>query len=322
MARIVITDCDHDTIEPEQRAAAAAGVELVLADCADEDDVIAAGAGADGLIVQYAPITARVLESLPRLKVVSRYGVGVDNIDLDAAEAQDVLVCNVPDYGTEDVSDHAVALALALLRGIPQLDRRLRQGDHDVTAVKPLHRFQGRTFGVIGLGRIGVATAVKARALGFEVVAHDPSVTEPPEPLRGTELLSFEDMLRRSHVLSLNVPLTPATRHLIDADALSLMRPDAIVVNTCRGGVVDTQALADALEGGRILGAALDVVEGEPLTPPHRLFDLLNVVITPHAGWYSEESFTELKHKAAENAVAGVLGRAPHHVVSPTTPSG
>lgn len=322
MARIVITDCDHDTIEPERRAAAAAGVELVLADCADEDDVVAAGAGADGLIVQYAPVTARVLEALPVLKVVSRYGVGVDNIDLDAAGARGVLVCNVPDYGTEDVSDHAVALALALLRGIPQLDRRLRRGDHDVTAVKPLHRFRGRTFGVVGLGRIGLATAVKARALGFEVLAHDPSATQAPEPLRGTELLSLEDLLRRSDVLSLHVPLTPATRHLVDAAALSLMRPDAIVVNTCRGGVVDTRALVDALERGRILGAALDVVEGEPLTPPHPLFDLPNVVITPHAGWYSEESFTELKQKAAENAVAGVLGTTPHHVVSTPTPGG
>jgi D-3-phosphoglycerate dehydrogenase len=322
MARIVITDCDHDTIEPEQRAAAAAGVELVLADCADEDDVIAAGAGADGLIVQYAPVTARVLEALPALKVVSRYGVGVDTIDVDAAQARGVLVCNVPDYGTEDVSDHAVALALALLRGIPQLDRGLRRGVHDVTVVKPLHRFRGRTFGVVGLGRIGLATALKARALGFDVVAHDSAATEVPEPLRGAELLSLEDMLPRAHVLSLHIPLTPGTHHLIDAGALSLMRPDSVLVNTCRGGVVDTEALADAIERGQILGAALDVVENEPLEPTRRLFDLLNVVITPHAGWYSEESFTELKQRTAENAVAGVLGTTPHHVVTATAHTG
>jgi D-3-phosphoglycerate dehydrogenase len=308
MARIVITDCDHDTIEPERRVAAAAGVELVLADCRNEDDVIEAGAGADGLIVQYAPVTARVLDALPALKVVSRYGVGVDTIDVDAAQAHGVLVRNVPDYGTEDVSDHAVALTLALLRGIPQLDRGLRRGVHDIAAVKPLHRLRGRTLGVVGLGRIGIATACKARALGFEIVAHDPAATEIPEPLRGAELLTLEAILGRADVLSLHAPLTPATRHLLNADTLSLMRPGSILVNTSRGGLVDTEALADALERGQILGAALDVVENEPLVPPHRLFDLPNVVITPHAGWYSEESFTELKQRAAENAVAGVLG--------------
>jgi D-3-phosphoglycerate dehydrogenase len=192
----------------------------------------------------------------------------------------------------------------------------MRRDEHDLTPVKPLHRLRGRSFGVVGMGGIGLATAVKARALGFHVLAHDPATTTLPETLRDAELLPLEDLLRRSDVLSLHVPLTPATRHLLDADALALMRPHAVVVNTCRGPVVDTEALVDALEGGRILGAALDVVEGEPLRPPHRLFDLPNVVLTPHAGWYSEESFTELKRRTAENAVAAVLGRTPRHIVA------
>lgn len=315
MARIVITDCDHDSIEPEQRAAAEAGVELTLANCADEDDVIRAGADADGLIVQYAPVTAAVLDALPKLRVISRYGVGVDTIDVDAAHDRGVLVCNVPDYGTEDVSDHAIALALAVLRGIPQLDRRMRQGAHDVAAVKPLHRLHGRTFGVVGLGRIGVATARKARALGFEIIAHDPVVDTVPDDLRGAELLDLDDLLRRADVLSLHVPLIDATHHLVNARTLSLMKPESVVVNTCRGAVIDTEALADALERGQILGAALDVTEPEPLPPSHRLYELLNVVITPHAGWYSEESFTELKRRAAENAIDGALGKTPRDVV-------
>lgn len=316
MARIVITDCDHDTIEPEQRAAADAGVELSLASCTDEAAVIKAAAEADGLIVQYAPITAAVLDALPKLRVVSRYGVGVDTIDVDAAHARGVLISNVPDYGTEDVSDHAIALALALLRGIPQLDRRIRQGAYDIAAVKPLHRLRGRTFGVVGLGRIGVATASKARALGFEVIAHDPMVDTVPEQLRGVELLALDDLLRRADVLSLHVPLTAATHHLINADRLSLMHSESVVVNTCRGGVIDTEALADAVTHGQILGAALDVVENEPLEPAHRLYQLPNVVLTPHVGWYSEESFTELKLRAAENAIAGCLGKTPRNVVA------
>jgi D-3-phosphoglycerate dehydrogenase len=322
VARIVITDCDHGTIEPERRAAADAGVQLTLANCADEDSVIRAAAKADGLIVQYAPITAGVLAALPKLRVISRYGVGVDTIDVDAAHARGVLVSNVPDYGTEDVSDHAIALALALLRGIPQLDRRMRGGDHAIDAVKPLHRLRGRVFGVVGVGRIGAATAGKARALGFEVIAHDPVVDSLPEHLRGIPLLPLEDLLCRADVVSLHVPLTAATRHLINADTLSLLRAESVVVNTCRGGVVDTEALADAAACGQILGAALDVVEDEPLRQGHRLYELPNIVLTPHVGWYSEESFTELKRRAAENAIAGCLGRTPHDVVPAGTRNG
>jgi D-3-phosphoglycerate dehydrogenase len=322
VAHIVITDCDHGTIEPELRAAAEAGVELTLANCADEDSVIQAAAEADGLIVQYAPITARVLEALPKLRVISRYGVGVDTIDVDAAHARGVLISNVPDYGTEDVSDHAIALALALLRGIPQLDRRMRTGAYDIAAVKPLHRLRGRVFGVGGLGRIGAATAGKARALGFEVIAHDPVVDSPPDSLRGIPLLPLDDLLRRADVISLHVPLTAATHHLIDASKLSLLHAGAVVVNTSRGGVVDTRALTDALARGQILGAALDVVEGEPLRPGHRLYELPNVVLTPHVGWYSEESFTELKRRAAENAIVGCQGRTPHDVVPANTRNG
>lgn len=322
MTRIVITDCDHGTIETEQQAAADAGVELTLANCADEQAVIEAAADADGVIVQYAPITASVLDALPKLAVVSRYGVGVDTVDLAAAHARGVTVCNVPDYGTEDVSDHAIALAVSLLRGIPQLDRRMRQGAYDLDPVKPLHRLRGRTFGVVGLGRIGAATARKARALGFEIVAYDPVVDTAPEGLDGMELLGLEDLLRRVDVLSLHAPLIASTHHLLNADTLALMHRESIVVNTSRGGLIDTEALTDALERGQILGAALDVVENEPLEPSHRLYDLPNVVITPHAGWYSEESFAELKRRAAENAIAGALGQRPRNVVAPSPAMG
>ncbi|MCL2585648.1 MAG: C-terminal binding protein [Streptosporangiales bacterium] len=317
MTRIVIADCDHGTVETERRAAAEAGVDIIQANCVTEDDVIRAAAGAAGVIVQYAPVTARVLDALPDLRVVSRYGVGVDTVDVGAAHARGVLVCNVPDYGTEDVSDHAIGLAVSVLRGIPRLDRGLRQGSADLNPVKPLHRFRGRVFGIVGLGRIGVATGVKARALGFEVVAHDPVVTAVPEELSGAGLLSLEDLLRRADVVSLHVPLNDATRHLIGARTLGLMKAGAIVVNTCRGGVIDTEALADALEDGRLLGAALDVTEPEPLPPSHRLYGLPNVVLTPHAGWYSEESFTELKQRAAGNAIDGALGKTPRNVVTP-----
>lgn len=316
MARIVITDCDHGTIATEQEAAAEAGVDLTLAHCTDEQSVIEAAAGADGILVQYAPVTAAVLDALPHLVVVSRYGVGVDTIDVAAAQVRGVTVCNVPDSGTEDVADHAIALAVSLLRGIPQLDRRMRHGEYDLAPVKPLHRLRGRTFGVLGLGLIGAATARRARALGFDVVGYDPAVETAPDGLEGMHLLGLEDLLLRADVLSLHAPLMASTHHLLNADTLALMRPESVVVNTSRGGLVDTDALADAIERGTIHGAALDVTEVEPLPISHRLYDLSNVVLTPHAGWYSEESFTELKRRTAENAIAVVLGRTPRNVVA------
>ncbi|MFD5428659.1 C-terminal binding protein [Streptomyces sp. NPDC127084] len=306
---IVITDCDHGSIEPERQIAREAGVRLVAARCTDEDSVISAGRQADGLIVQYAPVTARVLDALPRLRVVSRYGVGVDTIDVDAARAHGVRVCHVPDYCTEEVSDHAIAMALAMLRGLPLLDRQMRAGETGFDMVKPVHRFRDQIFGVVGLGRIGQATAAKAQSLGFDVVAYARSLRTPPVGLYGIELIGLDALLRRADVVSLHVPLVPATRHLINAEKLVLLRPQAVLVNTSRGGLVDTEALMDAVQQRRIRGAALDVFEEDPLPGEDRLRSLPGVLLTPHVGWYSEKSFLLLKQQAAENAIAVCLDR-------------
>lgn len=317
MKRIVITDCDYETIAPELQVAEEAGVELVRAYCTDEDQVIAAGQRADGLVVQYAPITARVLDALPGLKVISRYGVGVDTIDVNAAAERGITVCNVPDYGVEEVSDHAIALALTVLRGISELDRRMRTGHSDISAVKPLHRIRGRVFGCVGLGRIGAATARKALGLGFTVVAHDPVLTSADalEGLSAVKLVSLDDLLAQADVVSLHLPLTPQTRRLFNAERFGAMKSNAVLINTCRGGVVDTAALVQALNDGLIRGAGLDVFEEEPLPKDHPLFDLPNVVVTPHAAWYSEESFEELKRRTVMNAVDACLGRRPENVL-------
>ncbi|UUL77396.1 hypothetical protein NG819_07995 [Pseudarthrobacter sp. Fe7] len=193
MPRILITDYEFESISQEQAVADANGVELVRANCRTEDDVIEAAAEVDGLIVQYAPITERVLKGLPRLKAVSRYGVGVDTVDVQAATECGVVVSNVPDYGVEDVSDHAVALALTLARGIPDLDRGIRDGENVLDSVKPLRRFSSQTFGVIGLGLIGAATAAKAKALGFRALGYDPLHTPGTTTKEGIQVVTFDE---------------------------------------------------------------------------------------------------------------------------------
>ncbi|MET0304101.1 MAG: C-terminal binding protein [Microbacteriaceae bacterium] len=315
--RIVIVDTDHEDTRPEQAVAEAAGIELAVERAVTEDDVLRVAAEADGIIAQYAPITRRVLEGLPRLKVVGRYGVGVDTVDVEAATERGVLVTNVPDYGTEDVSDHAIALAMTVSRATARLDRGLRAGRHDIVPVKPLHRTRDRAFGVLGLGAIGTATALKARGIGFDVRGYDPAFEPGTTTPAGIPAVSFDELLESVEVLSVHVPLNRHTHHLLGAEALGRMRPTASVINTSRGGVIDTAALVDAIRGGRLRGAGLDVFETEHLEADDPLLTLDEVVLTPHVAWYSEESYVELKRRIAENVVAVITGGETANLVNP-----
>lgn len=316
---VLITDCDHDTFDAEIAVARAAGVELRLAQARTAEELVAAAAGAAGLVVQYAEISARVMDALPGLRVVSRYGVGVDSVDVGAAAARGITVCNVPDYGTEAVSDHAIALALAAARGVARLDRGVRAGRFDLQAVRPIGQVRGSVFGVVGVGRIGHATALKARGLGYEVLGYDVLAPDDRGELREVTLAPLEEVLRRSDVVSLHTPLTAETHHLIGGRELALMKPTAVLVNTSRGGVVDTDALVAALGDGRLRAAGIDVHEEEPVPVGHPLTRLENVVLTPHLAWYTEESYTELKRRTLENAVDAIAGRVPRNVVTEET---
>jgi D-3-phosphoglycerate dehydrogenase / 2-oxoglutarate reductase len=299
---VVITDCDHPDVEIERRIFAAAGIEVHQASCRTEDDVLAAGTGAAALLVQYAPVSARVLAGLPALRVVGRYGTGLDPIDLPAAAARGVGVVCVPDYSIQEVSDHAIALALALCRQVVAYSNAVRAGRWDLRVGGRVRRLSAMRFGVIGLGRIGQAVARKAAALGFDVVGYD--VVQPQDA--GAPLVSLEELLGTSDVVSLHLPLSAQTRHLMDASRLALMRPSAVLVNTSRGGVVDQAALGAAITRGRLAGAALDVLDPEP---PGRADPLVlsdRVIITPHVAFYSEESLAELKRRAAEGIVSAL----------------
>lgn len=315
--RILTTECDHDTFDAEQAVADAAGAELVVAQAFDDDTLVANCADADAILVQYAQITAEVMDRLPRLKAIGRYGVGVDSVDVAAATARGIAVCNVPDYGTEAVSDHAIAMALAVARGIPRLDRGVRAGSFDLVAVRPLYQTRERVFGVLGLGRIGAATARKAAGLGYEVIGYDSAAPEGATEYHGVRVVSLEELLRRSQVLSVHTPLTDETRGLVGPAEIATMRSDAIIVNTARGGIVDNDALVDALREGRLAGAAIDCHTTEPIPAEDPLTSFDNVVLTPHLAWYSEESYVELKRRTIANVVDVVAGRHPRDILNP-----
>ena len=313
---MVITDCDHGDIAEERAVLDPAAVDLRLAGCRTEEDVVREGAGAAVLINQYAPITARVLDALPSVRLVVRYGVGVDNVDVAAATRRRVWVANVPDYGTEEVADHTLALALGLLRGVARLDRSVRDGRWSYKDARPLRRLRTLTFGVVGCGAIGTAVAARARAFQMRVVGCDVRPGRPA-PDSGLAAVTFAELLGTADVVSLHASLDERSAGLIDAGALATMKPTAVLVNTARGGLVDTAALVAALEAGALAGAAVDVLEVEP---PRELGVRLAahpaVVTTPHAAWYSEESFAALKTEVAREALRVLDGQEPRSPVN------
>jgi len=316
--KIIITDCDHDSIEIERKTVAPYGYELEMPlQSKTEDDVIKAAKDADAIIVQYAPITKKVLEALPKLKAVGRYGVGVDSVDVDACTAKGVAVCNVPDYPVSEVADQAIALTMAVVRGIRLLDSQIRIGKYSLEIAKPFHRIPGRIFGVLGLGLIGSTTAKKARGIGYEVIGSD-IVYKPGDITKDSiPVVSFDDLIAQSDVISIHTPLNASTKHLMNAQVFAKMKKGSVLINTSRGGLVDTDALVEALKSKILYGAGLDVFEQEPLPKDHPLCSFNNVVLTPHAAWYSEESYVELKTRVIQNAADVLAGKTPRNILNP-----
>ena len=259
-----------------------------------EDEVIAACADADAILLTAAQITRRVLEALPKLRAVVRYGVGLDTIDLDAARELGVAVRNVTDFCTDEVADHTLALVLALERRIVDHAVGTRAGEWRGGRRGPLRRLRGRVAGVIGLGAIGRAVAARLQALGMRVVAHDPYADVAAAAAMGVALVPLAGLLASADVVSVNCPLTDETRHLIDEAALARMKPEATIVNTARGGIIDEAALVRALQAGQIAGAGLDVLDPEPPDPGNPLLTMESVVVTPHMAASSQEAMREL----------------------------
>ncbi len=316
--RVMVTDYAWADLSVEQVVLEDIGVELVAAPDGSEATLARLAVGASGIMTCWAQTTRRVIEAaLPGLKVVTRYGVGLDNIDVAFATARKIPVAYVPDYCMADVAEHAMALLLALSRKVAGFDRSVRGDVWDIQACLPLNRLTGRTLGLVGFGRIAREVAARAAPFGLRVVATAPSLAPGTVAAGGVEAVTLDVLLDTSDYVSLHCPSTDATRALIDADALSKMKPTACLINTSRGDIVDESALADALDAGEIAGAALDVRVVEPPGEGDRLIAMPQVIHTPHAAFYSAESLIELRERAAMETRRVLQGKEPENLVNP-----
>lgn len=311
---VAVVDPGYGSYDTEQAILGPLGV--VVRDCTDwhaKSDLKDKVAGAVGFLVRESRIDADVIAAASLCRGIVRYGVGVDNIDLTAAARAGIKVANVPDYGVDDVSDHALALLLSVGRRIVTRDNSVRDGAWNVARNEPMYRFAGRTLGLLGYGRIGARFHRKAAALGFaRTIVFDPAATLPAD----VEAVDLLTLMMESDVLSCHAPLNDQTRHIVNGEALARMKPTAIIVNTARGGLIDEAALVEALWQRKIFGAGLDVFEVEPLPSSSPLRQLPNVVLTDHTAWYSEDSVAELQTKAATEMARILRGEDPIHWVN------
>lgn len=319
---VVIADYDYGDVEVERAIVESAGFRLVALQCRSEDDLAAQGSDAVAVINQYARVGSRAIAGMPRLRHIARYGVGLDIVDVDAATDAGVLVTNVPaDYCVDEVADHALAMLLYWARRLGVYDDAVRAGTWHWRAAAPLHRLRGSQLGIVGLGHIGQAIAARALAFGVELMAYDPYVDDETARRLSVRLVDRDDLLASSDYVLLQAPLTDETRGLIGAEALSRMKPGAVLVNTARGPMVDADALYEALRSGRLAGAALDDLPDEPAkraswSPEHPLFGLPNCLFTPHVAYYSEESIRYCRTFAAEEVVRVLSGERPRSPVN------
>jgi D-3-phosphoglycerate dehydrogenase len=312
---IAVTDSPFPSLDPAKAALARIDPELRVANSTSADDILAVARDADAILVTYAKLPGELLRQLRRCKAIGRFGLGVDNIDIAAAAELGITVTYVPDYCMQEVSDHAMALLLALARKVPQSNALVQAGRWDMPAVVPIHRLAGRVLGLVGFGNIPRALAPKAKAFGLRVVAHDPYVSQHALAAAGVEGMSFDRLLEISDFVSIHAPLLPATRGLFNAEVFRKMKQGACLINTARGPLVDEDALLAALDSGGLAGAALDVVAVEPLPKQSRLIGRDNVVLTPHTGFYSVEALNELQTKCAADVARVLSGEKPVYPV-------
>ncbi|MDY7009840.1 MAG: C-terminal binding protein [Planctomycetota bacterium] len=316
--KVVITDLGYASYQPEKDELAAVDAELVLAECSTEAEVGEACADADGVITRLAPVGADAIEKMSKCRVISRYGVGVDNVDIPAATARKIPVANVREYCNEEVSDHALALMMACVRKTSIRDRQVRAGMWDIGAKDPVYRIAGKVLGLIGYGAISRTLHQKVSGFSLgEVLVYDPYVSEEQAAENGARSVELDELIRRADYISIHAPLTDATHHMISTEQFEAMKPTAILVNTSRGPLVDTDALYEALSTGKINSAGIDVHDPEPPKKDCKLFGLDNVVLTDHTGWYSEESQLALQQTAARNVALVLADKAPLFCVNP-----
>ena len=315
--KAAITDYCYENVEIERSILEQYGIEMVVVQSRDEDALIAGCRDVEGVLNQYAQLSRRFIYSLPKCKVIARYGVGYDTIDVTAATERGIVVTNVPVYALEEVAEHAIALLMAVARKITNLDKSVKQGIWDFNVAKKAYMITGKTLGLVGFGNIARNVAKRAHGLGLRILAYDPYVEQDAMDKLHARKVQLDDLLCEADFVSLHTPLFPATRHLIGKREFDLMKESAYLINVARGPVVDEQSMIEALANKKIAGAGLDVLEKEPVEPDNPLLKMDNVILTPHAAWYTEESEVKLRSIAATDVARVITGQRPDNPVNP-----
>lgn len=315
--KVVLLQHNYLSVEREREIVTSSGGEFIDGDTLSEAEALQACETAEGILVRWQKITPELIQRFHRCKIIVRYGVGYDNVDVPAATAANIIVGHIPNYCLDEVSTHAIALLLACVRNVVGKHRKMEQGAWDPNPTEPLYRMAGKTLGLVGLGNIGQAVARKMGGWGMTLLATDPFLEKSVAERLGVALVDLPTLLRRSDYVSLHVPLLPETRHLISDRELHLVKPTGILINTARGPVLSNDALVAALDNGRLAQAGLDVFETEPLPVTSRLRTHPKIIVSDHVAWYSEESQMELKTTAAQEVVRVCKGELPLAVANP-----
>jgi D-3-phosphoglycerate dehydrogenase len=316
---IAVTDSVFPSLDPAKAALTKLNPTFLMSKSANADDILAVAKDADAILVTYAKLTRDILTQLTKCKAIGRFGLGVDNIDLPAAKEKGIAVNYVPDYCIREVSDHAMALLLALIRKIPLSNKLVQSGRWEMPAVVPIRRIEGTVLGLVGFGNIPRLVAPKAQAFGIKVIAYDPYAKPDVFKAANVTSVDFDTLLKTSDYISVHAPLLPATRGMMNADTFGKMKKGAYLVNTARGPLIDEPALIVALDNGQVGGAGLDVVATEPLAKDSKLLGRDNVIISPHTGFYSIEALNELQTKCAADVARVLSGEKAVYPISAST---
>ena len=318
--KIVITDHRFPNVDEERHSVEAAGGQLIVAQTTEESQVARLCSDADGVLAVRAPITRGVIEAMERCRIIVRYGIGVETVDIPAATERGIMVANVPDYCVDEVSDHTLTLLLMLNRQVSSAMALAKEARWSMASMPLLRRLKGQVCGLFGAGQIGSVLASKVAHLGLKALTYDPYLSEERAEELGIEKVSFDSLLTRSDYISIHAPLTPDTHHIFSEAALNRMNPSAFLINTARGGLIDEAALIAALDAGRIAGAALDVLEFETEQSPlrTRLVNHPKIIVTAHSAWFSEEARATLQSRAIAQVLACLRGEAPYGLVNRT----
>ncbi len=312
--KVLVTDYAWPDLEIEREILGAANIELIVSSSPETESLIELANGVDGILTCWAPVPKSVIETATQCRIVARMGIGLDNIDVQACTDRKIIVTNVPDYCSHEVAEHALALLMAMARNVTFFHQQTKSGNYQLQPVTPLQRIWGKTLGIIGWGSIGQQVARQAQGLGLEVLVTRRNMDQSTEDF---PLLPLDDLLASSDFVTLHLPYNEHTHHLLSQQRIALMKPTAFLINTSRGGLIDHDALLVALQSGQLAGAALDVYDPEPPDLSQPLFQLPQVIATPHAAFYSQEAVLELRNCASQQIVDCLTGQRPDHVVNP-----